>query len=584
MKQYRKLFIVVLMLLVTTTTLASPKGGNKIFFSYNEAKSELTMWTSDLSGNYVFFMPNQSEFCTWLFNEGKKEGFLTGDYSSGAFIPKSSPQTFKNVTKFDTIECLKMRANLYGEEVIESELFTCVIAEYISKTDVADTANAETIVVSQNDKDSNVMLISLVVVVAVLIIVVVAAIMIRYRKKKQQEESKKPHTKTNSLEVVEVVKNEQLKGLDFIKKSPDEYYRFNLNEDYTDSAVHYVYIHHTVVKKMYDFFKRSLESGEVTNETGCYFVGCWEYDSPEHKTYNISMEDIVEPGDDLEPGEFSFNFGLKIGVKLNAAIEKLSHDTGRDYVHTVWMHSHPGLGLFLSSHDLLVQRQLAYSDAKSRLVAFVVDTNTPNLDLAVFSAKSDGSMNNKEELTRLYSLEELYLWSRKAHAASAGSHDAVEETVAPPPVDLEKYHALQVNHQGNSRILNVYLGSSVINAIDDLLYENEGKHTLVGYLFGTQDSRGNVVVNECQPCKDNEQLPEDTLGLFVVDDDKNFDNLKKKYLSQTKVACVFIGRGEDELAIFTRTDANQPFPSLSDAATCSMKPMKEWLRRRRVYK
>lgn len=574
----KKSIVLAFLMICTSVSFARTHRGDTLFFSYDESKAELTMRVTRLgTGQYAFFRADQNNFSSWLYFEGTKAKCVGGDYQDGTYITTRDPYTFRGVDHFDSLECASMVVKFY--ELTEKDTFFVVSVEYIHNTDTA--VAAETLMAEESTSKG--WIIPAIVAVVVLVAAVLVIVIMR-NKKKKKEQAARPHTKTDSLEVVEVVENKQIKGLDYIKSNKQAYYHVDLCKDFADTAVHDVYIHYSAVKKMYDFFKRSLESGEVTNETGCYFVGCWEYASSDHKTYNISLEDIVEPGDDLEPGEFSFNFGLKIGVKLNAAIEKLSHDTGRDYVHTVWMHSHPGLGLFLSSHDLLVQRQLAYSDAKSRLVAFVVDTNTPNLDLAIFSAKNDGSMNNKEGLTRLYSLEELYDWCRKAHAAGDNTHDATQQAILPPPVDLDKYHALQVNHQGNIRTLNVYLGSSVINAIDDILYEYEGKHTLAGYLFGSHDDHGNIVVNECHPCKDYSVPPTDHLGLFIVDDTKDFASLKSKYLTSTKAICAFIGCGGDQLVILTRNSSSQPFPSLSDAATCSMKPMKEWLRRRRVYK
>lgn len=579
----KKSIIFVLVLTFVHWSFAGSR--DTLYFTFNEATSQLTMEAPLLgTGRYPFFYPNQNNFSQWLFITGKNKGCISGDFETGAFIQSRDPQILPVTETFDSLQCTNLSVCIYEEEVRENDKIPIAVS-IIHATDSASISKSELIDANGGKTNSAKLIIPMVIVVILIVCFVVVFIIIRKHKKQQDEH--KPHPKTGSLEVVEVVKNDQVRGLDFIKNNSSAYYKIDLTKDFVDTAVHNIYIHHTVIKKMYDFFKQSLVSGDVTNETGCYFVGCWEYDSQDQKSYNISLEQIVEPGDDLEPGEFSFNFGLKIGVKLNSTIDKLSHDTGRDYVHTVWMHSHPGLGLFLSSHDLVVQRQLSYSDAKNRLVAFVVDTNTPNLDLAVFSAKTDGTMNNKDNITRLYSLEELYSWSRKAHAAGNVEHTAIESSVAPPPVDLEKYHALQVNHQGNSRTLNVYLGSSVINAIDDILYEFEGKHSLAGYLYGTKDSRGNIVVNDVvQVSQVAETTQTDTapLGVFIVDDESDYSILNSKYFNNNNVTCAFIGRGSDELLILTRDSNETPFPALADAATCSMKPMKEWLRRRRVYK
>lgn len=556
-----------------------------MYFSFDEGSRELKVWPSKLgTGLYPFFQVDQNDFSRWLYQAAERDGVIYGEARTGvSWIPRDI-HTFPNVIidDFDSAQCAAMVVNIY-DNVIRTDIKFVISVSIVH----ADSSVVVSKIEADKSKSNNGKGFKAVVVPVCIVVVAVALVLLTvvfWRRRQKKDETPVARPKTDSLEVVEVVKNEQLRGLDFVKIDSAAYYNIDLRQVFDDTAVHNIFIHHSVVKKMYDFFTHSLESGEITNETGCYFVGCWEYDSADNSTYNISLEEIVEPGDDLEPGEFSFNFGLKIGVKLNSTIASLSQATGRDYVHTVWMHSHPGLGLFLSSHDLLVQRQLAYSDAKNRLVAFVVDTNTPNLELAVFSAKHDGTMNNKEELKRLYSLEELYSWSRKAHVSSDDTHSAANQTVNTQQVDLDNYHALQLNHQGNNRTLNVYLGGSVINAIDDILYELEGKQQLGGFLVGTRDNRGNIVVNECHAIKEESPVPDDALGIFVVDNELDDDVLYKRYFNKTKCNCVFVGRGEDELLILIRDSAESTFPPITDAAACSMKPMKEWLRRKRIYK
>lgn len=562
-----------------------------MFFEFNENTRELRVWSKMEPNTYAAFDPTQSDFAMWFHNVTKEK--LFGDYINSSILPEwqsREVEVFTDIDSkfFDSAECSKLVFFLDDNTVRRDVRFATVVS-VIHKIDIPESIVADTVTESHQDKAFDLKEWKMPIIIAgaalsLLIVILLIIFSVRKRNKRKKEEIVEQKRKVEGIEVVEEVEKEEVRGLDFVCQNSASYYEVDLRKDFAETAVGKVFIHYTVVKKMYDFFTHSLESGDVTKETGCYFVGCWEYDKGNSENYNVSLEEIVEPGDDLEPGEFSFNFGLKIGVKLNSTIEKLSKSTGRDYVHTVWMHSHPGLGLFLSSHDLLVQRQLAYSDAKNRLVAFVVDTNTPNLEMAIFSSKHDGTMNNKEDLHRLYSLEKMYDWSRKAHSSESKVHNAIEEAVVPLPVNLDNYHAIQFNHQGNSRTLNIYLGSGVINAMDDLLYDFDGKHQVAGFLVGTMDSRGNIVVNECKPLSDGQEVPSDSLGLFVVDDERNYSVLEKKYLVVTKTRCVFVGRDGDELLIFTRMSHDQPFPSMDDAATCSMKPMKEWLRRKRIYK
>lgn len=422
-------------------------------------------------------------------------------------------------------------------------------------------------------------------IVAFIVLLAVGAALFLLRNKlfvKRKPKEDKPQTSSNSaLEIVEEVSTQYIANLDYVRQSPGSYFTMDMQKDFADTAVHKIFIHHTAVKKMYDFFKKELENSTQTNETGCYFIGCWEHDDPENKTYNISVEDIIEPGDDIVPGEFSFNFGLKIGVKLFARIADLTKTTNRDFVHTVWMHSHPGLGLFLSSHDLLVQKQLTYSDAPNRLVAFVIDTNTPEWDLAVFTAKTNGDMNNKEELKRLYSLESLYKWSRTARATEGESHQVMVEQ-AKEEHGMENYYLWQVNHQGNSKTTNAYISGRAINAIDDILYTYAGKQAVGGYMAGRIENKGNLSTIIIEDCPQQETT--DSIGPIVVDSKIQDSDIQAKFQNKTTHKCLMVFKKEDEILVLIRDNANQPFPPLSSAAKCPIKPMKDWLHRKRIYK
>jgi len=143
-------------------------------------------------------------------------------------------------------------------------------------------------------------------------------------------------------------------------------------------------------------------------------VGRWEFvPDSNQQLYDISIEKLVEPGDDAIYSEYNLNFGAKIGITLNFVIDNLCENTGYEYVHTAWMHTHPGFGLFLSNQDLSVQSQLAYSQHAGRLLAIVLDSNTPDLDMAFFTPQKNGNMNNDKNLKKTLSLEEFYKWANK---------------------------------------------------------------------------------------------------------------------------------------------------------------------------
>lgn len=219
------------------------------------------------------------------------------------------------------------------------------------------------------------------------------------------------------MQVIEEEKNDYKNGLEYVREDMANYYVLDMEEFLRDTAVKQVLFSREVIRKLNRYFKEFLERPDRTNETGCYLIGGWENVSGREEQYNVSLEELVVPGDDAVYDEYSLNFGLKIGVKLGSEIQNLCEKTGRDYVHTAWMHSHPGLGLFLSSHDLVVQKQLTYDDAPKRLIAIVIDTNTPDWQMAVFCSKNNGVMNNKEDLIKTVSFDILNDWSRQKPVA-----------------------------------------------------------------------------------------------------------------------------------------------------------------------
>lgn len=573
-------YIVLLPLLAfcTSLTLAAQ---DTLLFTYQESSGHLSLKRiCNTLGTDLYFKVDQSDFSRSLQRDADVRTFIGSSYG---FLQNANLLLTRTDQWFDSAQCAALDVRLYdGDYEGIASAKQCIVVVKIEHADTTVVASVQ----EQIKPTGGIYFLDPIVIavaaIALIFVVGLVIIIVRKIRKKKQIATKTNLQKTASLEMVEVVEKKFVSGLDYISECKNEYYLIDLQKVFTDTAVHKVYLHHSAVKKMYDFFKLSLESSDQTNETGCYFVGCWEFDNQQKTTYNISLEDIVLPGDDIQPGEFSFNFGLKIGVNLYSAIESLTKKTNRDFVQTVWMHSHPGLGLFLSSHDLLVQNQLTYSDAKNRLVAFVVDTNTPNLDLAVFSAKANGAMNNKDDLTRLYSLEEMYAWSRRTFSSSPSSHMAVSEVASVALVDAENYFSVRVLHHGNNAALNVCFNGRTINAIDDFLYKSTAVKAAVGYLVGENNGSGVLKIDDCIDIHSDK--PDWMVGLLIVDAGITNDDIRTKYSDNSSCSCLLISREDDIFLLLARRSEKEQFPSLADAVECSMKSMKEWLRRRRVYK
>ena len=388
----------------------------------------------------------------------------------------------------------------------------------------------------------------------VLILLVVLVLILRRKKRGEAGDKESPHV----MQVVEEEKNDYVVGLDYVRQNSGQYFAVDVEEFVSDTAVKKVYFSREAVKSLNSYYKSFLEQPERTNETGCYLIGGWENVGGNEEQYNISVEEMVVPGDDAVYEEYSLNFGLKIGIKLGNAIRNLSEKTGRDYVHTVWMHSHPGLGLFLSSHDLVVQKQLAYPDAPKRMVAIVIDTNTPNWQMAFFTAKNNGGMNNKDDLLKTISFDVLNEWSR--HRAAAVQNTAtVDNSFIVTTEDIRDEFAFS---------------AKCINQIDDAVYADAP--VACSPLWGEIRQNGELrtrVVSACDSSGDDREI-----GWLVIDTDTDeaFDAHRcEEKLAQADFCLVY--RSEQECyLVWLNADRKIRF------VHTSLKEMKEWTRRRRI--
>lgn len=272
-------------------------------------------------------------------------------------------------------------------------------------------------------------------VIAGIVLLMVLMVKLFYSGKKRKKLDEERKASSRVMQVMEEEKSSCSVGLEHVYQDPDNFFAMDMHLFFQDTAVEKVYMSREIIKRINSYFKTYLDNPERTPETGCYLIGAWERIAGVEGRYNVSIEDMVTPGDDMIPGEFSLNFGLKIGINLGSTIRNLCEKTQRDYVQTAWMHSHPGLGLFLSSHDLTVQQQLTYPDEPKRLIAIVIDTNTPDWQTVFFSAKNNGTMNNKEDLLQVVSFDTLLEWSRHKTFSASSLEKTIESTFNISSVD-----------------------------------------------------------------------------------------------------------------------------------------------------
>lgn len=160
-------------------------------------------------------------------------------------------------------------------------------------------------------------------------------------------------------------------------------------------------------------YAEDLRDSDSPKENGCMVLGRWVHDT-DNNEYYVSLEYIVQPGDDAVFSEYELNFGGKIKLKVTEKLRKLRKETNLQYDLTCWVHSHPGLGVFFSNSDSSVQMQLKHPTHPNFLTAIVVDILTPKQDLGIFTFRQDGELNSKADLKKMYSLEELHEWAMES--------------------------------------------------------------------------------------------------------------------------------------------------------------------------
>lgn len=388
-----------------------------------------------------------------------------------------------------------------------------------------------------------------IVCIFVLVLVVLSAAVvstIRRKHKLQDDTSEEQGVMT----VVEEKVSDLKRGLEHVMTNKSDYYTIDMNEILSDTAIRYVYINSEAIRKLNVFFREFLESPERTNETGCYMIGCWDYVKDSRSAYDISIEYVVEPGKDAVFEEALLNFGREIGLNLATTIEKMQEKTGREYVRTCWMHSHPGLGLFLSTHDMVVQKQLAYSEDRNRLLAIVIDTNSPDWSMALFCPKHSGEMNNKVDLKKTLSFDDLYKWSKDKK---------MKDQTNPG------FFTIDI---GSKSIETINFSGKAINQIDDAV---DGRSGVSLYFYGTKN-KNDIYIDKCLQYKSIEAI-----GCLLNETDSG-DSVDVS--SMMALGCEFLMVCSNGVDIRVYVSGNETICEAGQFNT-TLDVMKEWTRRKR---
>lgn len=220
----------------------------------------------------------------------------------------------------------------------------------------------------------------------------------------------------------------------------DAYLPIDCKDFCSDSAVSRIYLKNTCIKEIYDMYANDLRNPANPKEDGCMVLGRWVEDITTGE-YCVSLEQVVLPGDDAVFKEYELNFGGKIKMRVADCLRKLRRETDLQYDLTCWVHSHPGLGVFFSNFDDAVHKQLKHHSHPKFLTAMVVDILTPSMETGIFTFKKtdDLVVNAKADITKLYSLEEMYKWAMESIRSSHNPDDYFDAFSA------ARYHSSSCN-------------------------------------------------------------------------------------------------------------------------------------------
>lgn len=359
------------------------------------------------------------------------------------------------------------------------------------------------------------MLYNCLAIIAVCVLLVVWFIMAKRKKRKRRTIPNKsnPSTSDDSASIVVRRKTTSILKKQSLEDVTDNkaYMKIECSDFCSDSAVRRIYIKNTCIKDIYNMYAEDLRNPDNPKEDGCMVLGRWVHDEQDNEYY-VSLEYIVQPGDDAVFQEYELNFGGKIKLKVAEKLRKLRRETNLQYDLTCWVHSHPGLGVFFSNSDSNVQMQLKHPTHPNFLTAMVIDILTPQQEMGIFTFKRDSSINSKMDLKKMYSLEELYKWAVDSDRYSYKAEDHYN-SLAKAELHLDECYGIQLS---NGAIIDM-------NSLTTGLTNG-----LVGWVHGFPSVRGNrteyvvVSVTKSEVVPDNELL-----GCFVIGTHCSIPSIRK---------------------------------------------------------
>ena len=308
--------------------------------------------------------------------------------------------------------------------------------------------------------------------------------------------------------------------------------------DFTyESAVRRIYIKNTCIIDIYEMYAEDLSRPDNPKEDGCMVLGRWVYDN-ESQEYYVSLEQIVLPGDDAVFAEYELNFGGKI-----------------------------------------VQTQLKHPSHPNFLTAIVVDILTPKQDLGIFTYRRDTTINSKNDLKKLYSLQEWYEWAVNSMNGNTDNTDKSNEEVK--EFSREDFFDTLADATERKKECQA-IGLSREAIIDMCMAISEQYSGLVALVHGHENALEEKKEYTATVLSNSEQADKaDLIGCFVVDNHLSIPSIRKavdNYLDRIKFV-LFYSPAEGILTTIP-VDGNELSTNENNYGEQKLEDLKLWTRRK----
>lgn len=307
----------------------------------------------------------------------------------------------------------------------------------------------------------------------------------------------------------------------------NENYLIIEGKEFSDNtAIGKMYIKNECIKGIYDMYAEDIRKSASPNENGCMVLGRWVYNQDVDK-YDVSLEELVFPGNDAVFSQYEISFGGIIRMKIFDRLRQLRQETDLQYDVTCWVHSHPNLGVFFSKADCNAHLQLKQPSHPRFLTAFVVDILTPIQELGIFTFRQDANINSRAELKHLYSLKEWYNWALESERKTFRNKNY--------------YNTLTDTKNHDALCCSIHIGDKAMGDICEVAVNNdESLHLLYG--SSEQNSNGETEFVADILSKDFVVPDKELVGAFVVDLYCSIPSVRKAvvdYLDKIKFVLVY---------------------------------------------